>query len=219
MSTPSDPESRPRGHDEKRRRILRAALEVCTRTGVPAARMEEIAALAQVSKGTLYRFFDSREDLLLEAAIESYARALRGDGAKGAGDPRARLRHECDGLVSALAEVGAHARVHYQAWSIAASLPACEERLLRFLRSFHAERHARFVAIVQEGQAAGVFRTDVLPRVVADALAALFSGFVYRANFDPAAATPQALRACLEQLVQTALEPPAAQPPPESGRL
>jgi AcrR family transcriptional regulator len=219
MATPPDAPIRLPGHEEKRRRILRAALEVCTRGGVASARMEEIAAIAQVSKGTLYRFFESREDLLLAAAVESYQRALGGDdvGVPGAGDPRDRLTRLFDALVSALAQVGAHGRVHYQAWGIAAATPVFEERLLRFLKSFHSERHARFEALVRDGQVAGVFRADVSPAVVADALAALLSGFVYRANFDPRAASPEALRACLDQLVRATLEP--AQRAPESGRL
>ena len=219
MTSSGEPPLRLPGHEEKRRRILRAAMEVCARGGVTGARMEEIAAIAQVSKGTLYRFFESREDLLLAAATESYERALGSEDVDtaGAGDPRDRLTRLFDSLVSALAQVGSHARVHYQAWGVAASAPESEERLLRFLRSFHAERHVRFEALVREGQAAGAFRDDVSPRVVADALVALLSGFIYRANFDPRAATPEALRACLDQLVRAVLEP--AQRTPESGRL
>ena len=65
--TPRDDES-----SEKRRRILEAALEVCRKRGVGGARMEEVAALAQVSKGTLYRFFASKEDLFLAMMIAAY---------------------------------------------------------------------------------------------------------------------------------------------------
>lgn len=221
MSSPSESDPREREQQAKRGRILRAALEVCARSGIPAARMEEVAALAQVSKGTLYRFFESREELLLAATLDAYERALRGDAAESdpRRGPRERLAHHCDGLAAALAQVGALARVHYQAWGIAAATPAFEERLLAFLRRIHAERHARCEALVREGQDAGVFRADLSPRLVADALAALLAGFVYRATFDARAATPEALRACIERLVLASLEVPAAQRPPESGRL
>ena len=40
--------------NDKRRRILDAAYEVCERLGVEGAHMDEVAALAGVSKGTLY---------------------------------------------------------------------------------------------------------------------------------------------------------------------
>lgn len=50
------PEERP---DE----ILDAALGVFGRCGFARARLEEVASEAGVSKGTLYRYFDSKEDL------------------------------------------------------------------------------------------------------------------------------------------------------------
>jgi AcrR family transcriptional regulator len=210
------------GDKEKRARILRAALDVCGQTGVPAARMEEIAARAKVSKGTLYRFFASREDLLLAAILDSYARGqhLVDAQVETAQDPREQLARLCAGLAETLAQVGENARVYYQAWGIVAGTPEFEDRLLRFLRSFHADRHSRTVALVRAGQAAGVFRSELSPVLVADALTALLAGFIYRATFDPRAASPEALRACLDALVRGALEQPDAQRTPEtSGRL
>ena len=61
---------------DKRARILEAAYRVCERRGVDSARMEEVAALARVSKGTLYRFFESKEHLLLATIIGSYEQLL-----------------------------------------------------------------------------------------------------------------------------------------------
>ena len=62
--------------DEKRARILEAALTLCERSGIEGARMDEVAALAQVSKGTLYNFFESKEDLFLATLIDSYQGAV-----------------------------------------------------------------------------------------------------------------------------------------------
>jgi AcrR family transcriptional regulator len=208
--------------EQKRARILRAALEICAREGAATTRMEQIAQRARVSKGTLYRFFESREELLLAALLDSYPQSLR-RVASGAGpepDPRVRLTRVCEALAGALAELAAHARVHFQVWGIVAGSPGFEERLLRSLRALHAERRAEFEALVRAGQAAGVFRASVSPAVVADALDSLLAGFVYRAAFDPRAASPDALRACLDALVIGALMGPSAQRSPEtSGRL
>jgi len=207
---------------QKRARILRAALEICARDGAAAARMEQIAQRARVSKGTLYRFFESREDLLLAALLESYPQSLRRAvaSADSEPDPHVRLRQVCEELAEALVEQTAHARVHIQVWGVVAGTPGFEERLLRSLRTIHAERRAEFEALVRKGQAAGVFRASVSPTVVADALDGLLAGFVHRASFDPRAASPDALLACLEQLVIGALTGPARQRSPEtSGRL
>lgn len=202
--------------DEKRARILRAALEVCEQTGVTAARMEEIAARAEVSKGTLYRYFESKEDLLLATLLESYEQALkRVDFAfDQASDPGSLLGRLCDGLVDVHSQVGAHARVYYQVWGIVADAPAFEARLLAFLRAFHAERHAEIEALVRAGQVSGAFRSDVAPLVVADSIGSLVSGFIYRASFDPVAASPDALRACLTAIRGGLLEHGEACRPP-----
>lgn len=209
---------------QKRARILRAALEICARDGAVAARMEQIAERARVSKGTLYRFFESREDLLLAALLESYPQSFRRAAADSAPDPepdpRVRLRRVCEGLAGDLAELAVQARVHHQVWGVIAGTLGFEERLLHSVRIVHAERRAEFEALVRSGQAAGVFRAGVSPTVVADALDALLAGFVHRASFDPGAASPDALLACLEQLVIGALLEPAPQRSPEtSGRL
>ena len=101
--------------DEKRDRILRAALEVCAQKGVAAARMEEIAARAEVSKGTLYRYFESKEDLLLATILASYVQSQRHVDAEkeAATDPREALALLCNGLTDVLMEVSAEVRGSY----------------------------------------------------------------------------------------------------------
>jgi AcrR family transcriptional regulator len=47
----------------QRRKILDAAREVFFRDGFVNANLDEVAALAEVAKGTLYRHFDSKADL------------------------------------------------------------------------------------------------------------------------------------------------------------
>ena len=97
--------ARPERSDEsKRARILDAALQICQRSGVASARMDDVAALARVSKGTLYRFFESKEDLFLATIIDSYERGLRiVDGRlEEQGDPRQRLDRLLQGLTEVL---------------------------------------------------------------------------------------------------------------------
>jgi AcrR family transcriptional regulator len=47
----------------QRRRILDAAREVFFRDGFATANLDEVASIAEVAKGTLYRHFDSKADL------------------------------------------------------------------------------------------------------------------------------------------------------------
>ena len=55
------------------RELLDAALAVFVEKGFAAARAEEIAARAGVSKGTLYLYFDSKEDLLRALIAEGFS--------------------------------------------------------------------------------------------------------------------------------------------------
>ena len=100
--------------------------------------------------------------------------------------------------------VAPRAAVLYQAWGVVAGAPEFESRLHDFLRDFHRERQAEFVQTIVEGQRAGVFRSDVSAEVVAAGIGALLSGFIYRAAFDPIAASGETLRACFDTLI---LEP------------
>jgi len=195
----------PSRQDDKRARILHAAYQVCEESGVEAARMEEVAARAQVSKGTLYRFFESREHLLLATILDSYEQSLpllpRLQEASAA-DPGALLRAHVDVLVKVLEAVTPRMSVHYQAWGLVAKTPELRDRLYAFLRDFHIERGRELTAAIRAGQAAGVFRSDVSARAVAEGMQALLSGFLYRANFDPEAARAPLLRQCLEALLR-----------------
>lgn len=71
MSTPhparSNASARPhrqRRKDARPQELLDAALQLFVERGFAATRMEEVAALAGVSKGTLYLYYASKEDLL-----------------------------------------------------------------------------------------------------------------------------------------------------------
>ena len=50
----------------RRNKILNAALDVFSRDGFASAKMDDVAFAADVSKGTLYLYFDSKEDLFFE---------------------------------------------------------------------------------------------------------------------------------------------------------
>ena len=60
---------KPRRYRRKDRRpteILKAALEVFTAQGYAATRLSDVAARAGIAKGTIYLYFDSKEELFAE---------------------------------------------------------------------------------------------------------------------------------------------------------
>ena len=198
--------SRPEAND-KRRLILDAAYEVCERRGVEGARMDEVATLARVSKGTLYHHFESKHDLFLASVIDSYEEGLRlfdtvqRDGAR---EPLVHLEQFLAGLTKVLAVMANRMTVHYQAWGLVAGDPDARERLYGFLLNFFSERTAEILATIREAQACGAFAADVDAEAVTDGILALLSGFLYRSTFDPRHADPKRLNACFETLIRGA---------------
>src|SRR5437764_4681187 len=58
-----------RSQAARRRRVLDAALRLAGEGGLDAVQMRDVAAAAGVALGTVYRYFSSKERLLLEAKI------------------------------------------------------------------------------------------------------------------------------------------------------
>ncbi len=64
---------RDRRREQTRDRLFDAALEVFRRDGVAAARIDDIANAAGVSRGTFYFHFPTKDDVLLKLLAESQA--------------------------------------------------------------------------------------------------------------------------------------------------
>ena len=72
-------------HKEARpQELLDAALSVFVEHGFAATRMEEIAAVAGVSKGTLYLYYPSKEELLKAVIRERLSNAIKAVAAEAA---------------------------------------------------------------------------------------------------------------------------------------
>lgn len=61
-----------RAPDEMKKKIFNAALSVFTEKGYHNATIEEIAVLSGIGKGSVYRYFASKKELLNELLIEKY---------------------------------------------------------------------------------------------------------------------------------------------------
>lgn len=70
---PAAPQATLSGESDKRRQILEGARQVFMASGFDGASMGEIAKTANVSKGTLYVYFDSKEALFEALTTEAKA--------------------------------------------------------------------------------------------------------------------------------------------------
>jgi AcrR family transcriptional regulator len=138
-------------------RILAASVRLFAEHGFESTSVQEIVAAAGVTKGAMYHYFASKDDLLYEI----YHRLL--------GLQTERLNTIADGPGTAEERVRAAA-----ADVVETTLTSIDEAIV-FFRSMHmlpgdkrtkvrTERrryHERFRALVEEGQRAGAFRKDV----------------------------------------------------------
>ena len=95
-----------RRKDERPAEILSAALEVFTARGFSAARLDDVAARAGISKGTLYLYFRNKEELfkamVRELLVTNIALAEAQLGDDSVTTPEL-LTHVLRGIVSAIA--------------------------------------------------------------------------------------------------------------------
>ncbi len=158
--------------DDKRERILRAAVKVFAKKGFYASRVSEIARAAGVADGTIYLYFDSKDDLLeslFEDRMERLFTVLRAELAKHP-TARARLRTLIElqlGLLEGQRELAEVITVNLR-------------QSTRLLRQYGSKRFVEYLelmaAVIAEGQRGGEFREDVSPRVVARSLFGALDG-------------------------------------------
>jgi TetR/AcrR family transcriptional regulator, fatty acid metabolism regulator protein len=74
--SPSEPAGTAAAKAEKKKRILASATRIFARKGFPAARVSDIARDAGVADGTVYLYFQGKDDLLLSIFQSSMDRYL-----------------------------------------------------------------------------------------------------------------------------------------------
>jgi AcrR family transcriptional regulator len=182
--------------DPKRRRILESARAVFSEQGFDAARMDEVARRARVSKGTVYNHFDSKESLLVECVLDSVAEARESTDAlarSGRAPDRELVATLRTQLLDALpTRAGRSQSLFYQAFSLvyqAFSLVARDakvrDRLFSHFRELYAEDEQRLREGLAAGASNGAFRADLRSEDLVLVLRAIIDGLVYRAIFDP----------------------------------
>jgi TetR/AcrR family fatty acid metabolism transcriptional regulator len=150
----------------KRERILRAAIDVFAQNGYFNAKVSEIAKAAGVADGTIYLYFDGKEDLLVTIFREhtrNYLQILERVLAE-ARTPEDRLRVAMRHHLAALGRDR----------SLAVVYQVELRHSLKFMSLFSQEEVAEYLnilrGIVEQGQASGAFRKTTHPQLAAKAV-------------------------------------------------
>src|ERR1700686_4230487 len=144
----------------KRERILRAAIDVFAESGYFNAKVTDIAKAAGVADGTIYLYFDGKEELLTTIFREHTRTYLQAPERRPEELIRIAIRHHLETLgrdraLAVVAQVELRHSLKYM------SLLSHQEvgDYLGILRK-----------IVEQGQADGVFRRTLHPQLAAKAL-------------------------------------------------
>jgi TetR/AcrR family transcriptional regulator, fatty acid metabolism regulator protein len=160
----------------KRERILRAAVDVFARNGYFNAKVAEIAKSAGVADGTIYLYFDGKEDLLITIFREHTRNYLVSLESALVNVPRPEdrirtaIRHHLESLGRdrALAVVSQVELRHS----------------LKFMSLFSKEEVADYLGLlkkmVEQGQTEGVFRRNLHSQLVANAIFGVLDEMVTR---------------------------------------
>ena len=151
---------------EKRRRILDAAVLEIARRGYQATTVAMIARRAGVADGTIYLYFEGKEHILVSIFEQAMGRFI----AEG----RARLR-EVDGAEAKLGSiVELHLGLVGQDRDLAIITQVELRHSLHFMEALSRAQVGEYLAVlaevVDEGRREGVFREDVDPVFAAKAI-------------------------------------------------
>jgi AcrR family transcriptional regulator len=144
------------------RRIVDAAVGLFSRKGFDGTSVQEVVDAAQVTKGAMYHYFRSKDDLLYEIYHELITEQLAGlDRIRSAGGPPPQVLHAIvvDLVVSTAARLGAAAVFAREAHKLASEPMAA-------LRAQRRRYHEGVRELVEAGQRDGAFASSASAETV-----------------------------------------------------
>jgi AcrR family transcriptional regulator len=181
--SPRTKEQTARIREERRRQILAAARQVFSQKGFDATNVSDMAAAAGVSQGTVYHYFDSKEDLFMAVfedwiatcAYQGYAESTR--AADTAAD---RLRAFAQTAAQMMMGSAEFLPVQMEFWSHMLRNDAIRERF----RLIFTDLRAFLGQIIQAGIHSGEFRPTDAESLAAVAVA-VYDGLILQWLADP----------------------------------
>ncbi len=152
--------------EDKRNKIIEAAVEVFADKGFFGARVSEIAEAAGVADGTIYLYFKSKDDILISLFEEKMLEIVRQlqDILSEHEDPDDKLKRY---IIEHLKLVAGQPKL-MQVLTVELRQSA------RFIKEYSPKAFARYLTVVgqilEEGQKKGTFRRDLDPAIFRRAL-------------------------------------------------
>lgn len=171
---------------EKRSQIIEAAARVFARKGYAKAVVAQIAIEANIGKGTVYEYFNSKEDLFF-AVFEWFqhktANAATVSVSYRSGGAADRLKILNDSLMGLREEIKDVFVLVMEFWAASSNRRMRQRFRAAFKQIYDDYRHI-VCGLIQDGIDSGEFRPDVKPEPIAAALVGTWDALFLQAWFD-----------------------------------
>lgn len=155
-----------KGKEEKRNRILAAAISVFARKGFFHAKISEIAQEAGVADGTIYLYFENKDHLLISIFEDEMDKIIRRF--------RTALEQQDTSVAKLRTFIRQHAEVAIGNPDLAHVLQVELRQSSTFMSDYTPIKFREFLElledIIREGQNSGAFRPDIHPGVIKRAI-------------------------------------------------
>lgn len=169
----------------KRRDLIEAAFATFAHKGFQGASMREISVQADMGKGTIYEYFENKEDLFYacfdyfnELVLSQTTEVLK-DCASATDKLLTLMRYELD-MACRYMDIYS---LSFEMWTLAKN-GATSERFDAKLKSCYEDYRATLEAILVEGRASGEFRADLDIPAIAAVLTGAVDGLLLQLLFE-----------------------------------
>ena len=150
-----------RKNTEKYYKIIDAATKIFAKKGFHKARISEIAREAQIADGTIYIYFENKDDILISLFEEQMNAVL---------DNMVEKISEQNNPIKKLEKFAlTHLQLIEQNKNLAEIIQVEIRQSSKFMKEYKNEKFTQYLdlvgKIIQEGQENGVFKKEVIPGV------------------------------------------------------
>ncbi len=170
--------------EKKRKEIIEAAIEVFSRTGYHRTKIKDIADEAGLGKGTVYEYFDSKEDLFLKMAEHLFDQYIENqEKLLGAiSDPEEQIRALIKSSIEQAAMWTGMIYLYIDMWS-EMDRKGEEDELRRIMAGILGNTSGTLSNYIRKGQAQDAFK-DFDADLVAHILLAALDGIMFQLLID-----------------------------------
>lgn len=191
----------------RRREILEAARTVFDASGYEATTIDAVALAAGVSKGNIYNYFPSKQELFKQVFMEDQTIRDYQAMAAAEGSVTKKLDLMLDTWFVRLAEQKAIARLMLEYWATAAR-EGCEGEMTATFQRMYRQWRDFITDLVRQGIASGEFSTQLDPAVAASLMVAFVDGVGLEAMLNIGLVVDEQLLAGIKQSIFASLVAP-----------